>query len=514
MKASPRTRGTVLIITLVVIAVSVLLCSAMAVRVEARLDTARVSMEREHLRALAWSGLQGVQQELEAQRAAMLEGEQPTLTREWVLFDDGAHKGVVRLLGGGPGGTTSEMSRLDVNRADAGMLAKLPGGSEDVASRILATRGEGVQAPEELVRPGSMTIAEYYGPGPAAEESDPDAPEAPSGLGVWITSLAYDPNVQGGLGRGTASAAHAGQFRVHRGIGWGKEIGDELASRLSPGALKAAEVALKSEAGSAGGLVRAMIEGGAGPEDWGEVLDLVTASDDQFLPGRVDLNLAPPEVLACLPGISNEAAQRLAEVRTGLSADRRRSVAWPVAEGVLTPEQFVQAADWLTTRSLVWRVKVAAEIGPSTRDDAVSGGEWTPRARLVWEAVIDASSPQVRVAYLRDVTFLAAAAWGPQPDADSESEDGPAPSVGGRSDPAVEADSKQNVPPRVFNMPTSLGAPRSLGSRPAAGGASSRSPDVGVREAPEAAPPAGASPRGGAKPLRDRRSGRWGTSGR
>lgn len=513
MRASVRTRGTVLIITLVVIAVCVVLCSAMAVRVEARLETARVAMEREHLRALAWSGLQGVQDELEARRAAMLDGDSPTLTREWVLFDDGTNKGVVRLIGGGPGATTSEMSRLDVNRADSGMLARLPGGSEELAGRIIAARGRGVQAPEEIVRPGAVTIAEYYGARPPADESEPAAGESPSGFGAWITTHAYDPNVQGGLGRGTASAEHAGQFRVHRGIGWSKEIGDELASRLSANALKAAEAALKSDAASAGAMVRAMIDAGTGPEDWGEVLDLLTASDDQYLPGRVDLNLAPPEVLACIPGISIEAAQRLAEVRTSLSADRRRSLAWPVGEGVLTPEQFVQAADWLTTRSLVWRVRLAAEIGPSTRDDAVSGGEWTPRARLVWEAVVDASSPQVRVAYLRDVTFLAAAAWGPQPDAASESELPAGPIEGGERSPAPDDARKQNVPSGVFDMPTSLGTPRSLGSRPASGGTSSRQADVGGAGS-EADSAAGAQPRGGAKPLQDRRSGRWGTSGR
>ena len=514
MNASVRTRGTVLIITLVVIAVSVVVCSAMAVRVEARLETARVTMEREHLRALAWSGLQGVLHELEAQRAAMLEAESPTLTREWVLFDDGTHKGVVRLIGGGPGATTSEMCRLDVNRADAGMLAKLPGGSEDLAARIVAARGRGVQAPEELVRPGVMTIAEYYGSRPAAEEPDPEAPESPSGFGVWITTHAYDPNVQGGLGRGTASGEHAGQFRVHRGVGWSKEIAGELASRLSASAQKAAESALKSEAASAGAMVRAMIEAGAGPDDWGEVLDLFTASDDQFLPGRVDVNLAPPEVLACVPGISVEAAQRLAEVRTSLSADRRRSLAWPVGEGVLTPEQFAQAADWLTTRSLVWRVRLAAEIGPSTRDGAVSAGDWTPRARLLWEAVVDASSPQVRVAYLRDVTFLAAAAWGPQPEGGPEADVPATPASGGEPASAPVNPRKQNVPPGVFDMPTSLGAPRSLGSLPAPGGTSSRPADVSGARAPAADAAPEAPRRDGAKPLQDRRSGRWGTSGR
>ncbi|MCE7973013.1 MAG: hypothetical protein DYG92_01620 [Leptolyngbya sp. PLA1] len=514
MKAGVRTRGTVLIITLVVIAVSVLVCSAMAVRVEARLDSARVSMEREHLRALAWSGLQGVQHELEAQRAAMLEGEQPTLTREWVLFDDGSHKGIVRLIGGGPGATTSEMGRLDVNRADAAMLAKLPGGSEDLAARIVAARGAGVQAPEELVRPGAMTASEFYGSRPAAEESEAEATETPSGFGMWITTHSYDPNVQGGLGRGSASGEHAGQFRLHRGIGWSKEIGDELGSRLSAGALKAAEAALKSEATTAGALVQAMIGAGAGPEEWGEVLDVLTAADDQYLPGRVDINLAPPEVLSCLPGVSVEAAQRLAEVRTSLSADRRRSLAWPVREGVLTPEQFVEAVDWLTTRSLVWRVRVSAEIGPSTRDDAVTGGEWTPQARLVWEAVVDASSPQVRVAYLRDVTFLSAAVWGPQPNDLPESESPAAPIVGGERARPLEEEGKQNVPAGVFDMPTSLGAPRSLGSRPVPGVTSSRPAEVGEARAPEGVPDAASGSRGGAKALKDRRSGRWGTSGR
>jgi hypothetical protein len=76
-----------------------------------------------------------------------------------------------------------------------------------------------------------------------------------------------------------------------------------------------------------------------------------------------------------------------------------------VTEGVLTPQQFSQAIDWITTRPMQFRVRI--EAGMATRDERgeieLEGALSRP---MTLEAVIDLAGPRARVAYLRDVTHL------------------------------------------------------------------------------------------------------------
>lgn len=390
-------RGSVLYAVLVVIAVGALACTTMIVRAEAQQATVRSGLERMRLRAVAWSGLQGVVAEMESQRGELLDGGAPLLTREWTMWESGGRRGVVRLLPYDSRGeelARSESVCLDVNLATPEMLAKLPGMDAALAGKIVAARGaRGLGSPEALGGAG-LTAGVLLGDEAAGEE----------GVLRFLTAFACDVNAQAGVTR--EGRGHAGEPRVHVEAGWSPEVEGELKGRLTATGLAAAKAGLEANgAKTETVLIAAARKAGAESMALGEMLDVLTVRDDAYPRGLVDVNRASAEVLACLPGLDAAAAERVVQSRSGVSAEDRRNVAWAVEAGLLTPEQFEAAAGWMTTRSVVWRVRIEAAIEVAGAESSES----TVERRMVWEAVVDAASPEARVAYLRDVTYLSQA---------------------------------------------------------------------------------------------------------
>lgn len=387
-------RGSVLYAVLVVIAVGALACTTMIVRAEAQQATVRSGLERMRLRAVAWSGLQGVVAEMESQRGELLDGGAPLLTREWTVWESGGRRGVVRLLPYDSRGeelARSESVCLDVNLATPEMLAKLPGMDAALAGKVVAARGtRGLGSPEALGGAG-LSAGVLLGDEAAGEE----------GVLRYLTAFACDVNAQAGVtqeGRG-----HAGEPRVHVEVGWSPEVEIELKGRLTATGLAAAKAGLEAKGvKTETALVAAARRAGAESVTIGEMLDVLTVRDDAYPRGLVDVNRASAEVLACLPGLDAAAAERVVQSRSGVSVEDRRNVAWALEAGLLTPEQFETAAAWMTTRSVVWRVRIEAVIEVAGAESSESVVE----RRMVWEAVVDAAAPEARVAYLRDVTYL------------------------------------------------------------------------------------------------------------
>ena len=136
------------------------------------------------------------------------------------------------------------------------------------------------------------------------------------------------------------------------------------------------------------------------PEDWVEAVDAITSEAGDVHFGRVDLNVAPVEVLQALPGMTPEDAAALVGARDGLSADERATVLWPLLTETITEEQCQALAGRVTNRSWTYRIRFAA--GEVVGEDG-DGDLQQPR---IYEAVIDLSAPAARIAYLRDITLL------------------------------------------------------------------------------------------------------------
>lgn len=513
-RTSPASRrGAVLLVVLVIVALAVIVGGAVleASRVEAASNAA--ALRSTQARALAWSGVQGLMAELASQRDAILRGDEPRITTEWTLFgEDGPVRGIVRLLPlDTPGMRTieSESAKLDVNTATADMLAKVPGLDPEIASRIeQARQRRRFGSLDELATIDGITLDMLFGGGgrdtdfggshergsasraPGAELSD-------AGLASWLTVFSFDPNIQAGIGQEGDSSR--GDLRVNLAAGWSDDLQAGVTKRF--GADVANGVRGIMQQGTTfkrdGDIVAALRRFNVQPNEWTGILDCFTTVADPYRLGRLDLNLASEEVLACVPGLDEASAAAIVATRDRLDTQTRLDVAWPVIQNIVTPAAFEQAVDHLTTQSAQWRARLETGILDASRGWEVAPGEEVLRDRMVMEVVIDIASQRPRVAYLRDVTMLEVAAAVTEfrranAAEDTDPLDLPMP------EPPEEPETPEPDRP-IVRQPTAREPSRSSSVAPPA----EREAEPAENPAETAVPPAG----------QDRRHGRWTSQG-
>lgn len=128
------------------------------------------------------------------------------------------------------------------------------------------------------------------------------------------------------------------------------------------------------------------------------LLDKLTTVRDTELPARVNVNTAPPEVLAALPGITEADIQLIMNSRPGnvnadLSDPIYQTPAWLITEASFPVARLQSLERYITAHTQVYRFQVVTRFdggGPSTRI----------------EAVIDTNGGRPRVLFLRDLTEL------------------------------------------------------------------------------------------------------------
>lgn len=412
MRSSPARRGSLLLGVLVVVMIASMIGLSMMSAASLHRGEARGTLRRAQSRALAWSGVLAVVSQMESQRTEILGGKEPDLKRAWSLGEGS----VIRLTSPTASAlpVASESAKVDVNRASAEMLGKFEGLPTGVAARLVQARDEhAFESAEELTRVRGLSASVLYGTAaqPSSEASDASVVKLPkegkdhsamlSRLTVFSTDGIFRASADGPDGRIRCSTAWSEEDRRRAGLLLGEEIATGLES-----AVKSAK-GLKDEAQIVQALRRLKVE----PKEWGKVLDALTPATGDVSAGKVDINRATAEVLAAIPGVDLEHAASIVSSRESLSPTLRTSLAWPVVQGVLSEDAFEQAVNWLTTRSTMWRVRVEAGF---RRNEVASGaaGEATELEdaeigdRSALEAVIDITDERVRVAYLREVTYL------------------------------------------------------------------------------------------------------------
>jgi DNA uptake protein ComE-like DNA-binding protein len=424
--ASRSRPALILIAVLVVVSLAALTGASATYMAQAEVQSASGSLRRVQSRALAWSGVQAVMAELAEQREAILRGEPAQLTQEWELFaDSSGRRAVVRIVPGISGEPlASEQSRLDLNLATAEMLIAA-GFDEQIAAAIVAARDrQPLESVAELLGIEGITPEILFGEGwedPASsDESGLRADRAATGelfgagpapsLADMLTVFSFDPNVQAGLGPG--GDAHRGRLRININTPWSDRLGRAVEERFGKPAADAAGAIMRggTKIETLGALIQLASLNNADSRILPILLDTFTVVNAEYLRGVVDMNTAPAEVLACIPGISSDAAAQIVEARSQISLDSRQSILWPLTEGILGSSEMGRAADYLTTRSCQWRVVVEGGFIPAgDRSSWEDLGTDALQDRIVLEAVIDIASERPRVAYLRDVTLRAVA---------------------------------------------------------------------------------------------------------
>lgn len=129
-----------------------------------------------------------------------------------------------------------------------------------------------------------------------------------------------------------------------------------------------------------------------------KLLDKTTTQRNAEIPARINVRTAPPEVLACLPGITEADVQAIIDRRPQLgSADPGDPVyqtpAWMLTEANISVDKMRALERYVTSSSQVYRVQSIGYFD--------EGG---PVARI--EAVIDTNNGRPRILMWRDLSDL------------------------------------------------------------------------------------------------------------
>lgn len=317
-------------------------------------------------------------------------------------------------------GVRDEGSKLDVNVADEDQLSALPGITQEAVEGILDwrdadddTREQGAEsgyystlsppytaknAPfeslEELLRVRGVDAAMLYGEDrnrnglldPGEDDGDGSFPpddadgQLDRGLIDYLTVFSRELNrTKEGKARLLLSEAQP----------------QDLSARLSAGGAsdgftQRVQLAMGGRGGPPGSLGELVANvGPSDAADFAVLLDEVTAIEGDQIPGRINVNTCPRELLIGL-GLEDEQVDALLERRLQPDQDLN-SPAW--LSGVLEFPLFVQLVDRVTTRSDQFTINAVALL------------DHRPRFRRA-EVLIDRSFVPVRVLLRRDLTAL------------------------------------------------------------------------------------------------------------
>ncbi|MCP5518471.1 MAG: hypothetical protein H7A45_14555 [Verrucomicrobiales bacterium] len=433
----PCRAGFVLLTVLIVVMVSAMTAVSLLFAIRADATAQAATAQGEQAWAAVMSGIQRAISVAESsvQGAAAWE-ENPEAFRHQEVADDGANRWYFTIWSASADDTSAvrfglsdEASRLNVRTADPQWLAALPGwtvdpdpgadpGSDLTGLPTETSEGDVTNASTNAPT-GGLTSARSVasalreaGLSPAAlrgedanynlrlEPNEDDGDESlpgdnrdgvlDAGLQRFLTDLSYEPNTnpQGEL-RVDVSAPGVSLAS----LGLPSATQDYLAAMRTAGQslnhvadLLEARMTVPNERGE-----NVELESGVGAGEIVTLLAECTTRPDPRLPGLLNLNTAPPEALAVLPGLDETLAESIVSTRRVLGAEEKASPAWVYTRGLVSAEQFRQIAPQVTTRAFQFRFHCLGYGLP--------GGHY----RVV-EAVIDVAEQPARLVSVRDLS--------------------------------------------------------------------------------------------------------------
>lgn len=451
---SPPARGTVLVAVMIITTVAAMAAAGLMFRVTAEVMASAAGVNGEQALAAAMSG---VQQTVDLLQSPAEETggwyDNPDRLRNQLVWDDGINRWYFTVYAHNPDdredfryGVVDEAGKINLNTADEEMLLGLPNMTEELVDCLMDFRdrddeprqgGAEQDYYDQLVMPYQIkngpfvTVEELllvkgfngtiiYGEDANlngmldANEDDgeetfpPDDADGELNLGLrgWATVVSYDPdtrrdgesrlNINGGLGELT---------RLGR-TGLGKQTVEFIQVYRAEGnmfkhtsELLGMTYKVKGTASRFRSLrhIRpgSTISSGVGRDNLATVMDRLTTRPARGMPlvGMINVNAAPKEVLAALPGMDEELGRRIADARTGLDEETLSNVAWLYTEDVVDADTFKAVAPRLTAGGYQFRIQ------------CVGFGVPCGRFRVV-EALVDLAGQTPRITYLRDITRL------------------------------------------------------------------------------------------------------------
>ena len=125
-----------------------------------------------------------------------------------------------------------------------------------------------------------------------------------------------------------------------------------------------------------------------------DLMNSVTTVDAEVIPGRINLNDCPAELLYGIPLLSEKAAQAIIEERDPTSNDPgRRFETWPLTEGLLTVDEMRSLMPLLCGHGDVYRAQIVGYMDRTGISHRV-------------ETIIDATSVNPKIVAWRDLSHL------------------------------------------------------------------------------------------------------------
>jgi DNA uptake protein ComE-like DNA-binding protein len=127
-----------------------------------------------------------------------------------------------------------------------------------------------------------------------------------------------------------------------------------------------------------------------------ELLDRVTVVPATVIPGRININQAPREVLLGIPGLTEDIVDQIIQLRVPepeLQNPAQRHETWLLTQGLVTLDQMRSLLPFVCTSGAVYRAQI---VGYFVAGGAASRGE----------VVFDATQQPPRLLLWRDITHL------------------------------------------------------------------------------------------------------------
>lgn len=121
-------------------------------------------------------------------------------------------------------------------------------------------------------------------------------------------------------------------------------------------------------------------------------MDGVTVGNGSPIYGRINVNLAPPEVLAALPEVDPALADRIVSARGMASADdpKYRHAVWLLLEGIVDRGTMIQLEKYVTTGGSVGRAQIIGyydRASPIMRFETVVDGTEQPARQVYYKGL-------------------------------------------------------------------------------------------------------------------------------
>lgn len=438
-RRSGGTNGFVLIAVLVVTVLSSMVVASLMYRIRAEQTATAASSGQEQA---WWVAMSGLKQAMGAARGAEYDPvkwqDDPGTFRHQLVMDDGADKWYFTLYAPGDEehpmlyGLTDEASRANINKLNEGELMKLPGMTSSLAGALVDyvdedsdVRAEGAEQEDydelpqpyrirngrletldELLMVRGWTANLLYGEDVnrnnkldvAEDDGDktfpPDDGDGRLNIGLWryCTVWSYDWNVDA-KGRRRVNLMSADEslkgLKLPEGLGKFMEaVRAAKATVNHPLDLVGMKIKVKDAAGA-----ETEIESGLGVKEIAELVDRTTSHEREKNTGLVNVNTATAKALEVIEGIGAQMSEAIVAARGSVRAERRRSIAWLLEEGVMDLETFKKVGPRLTARSYQFHAQIVAYGLPSGR-------------HRIFEAVFDTAGSESRVVYMRELTRL------------------------------------------------------------------------------------------------------------